>query len=119
LIAPTDKDWPIFEIHDAIPNHEALLALAPEEMAGKLLFLMRERDQGDKNLLQTSDFITEVMIEKLPLEGGKGYPHGARVSAAFALTEAIMWLQAHGLLIPPFRAVSRSRGTARNTHMND
>ncbi|MGF7151876.1 uncharacterized protein (TIGR02391 family) [Sphingomonas zeicaulis] len=40
------------------------------------------------------------MTEKLPSEGGKGYPHEARVSVAFALTEAMMWLQAQGLLIP-------------------
>lgn len=90
----------MIEIHDAIPDHEALVALAPEELAGKLLFLMRERFERDKNQLQTSDFITEVMTEKLPSEGGKGYPHEARVSVAFALTEAMMWLQAQGLLIP-------------------
>jgi uncharacterized protein (TIGR02391 family) len=90
----------MIEIHDAIPDHKALLALEPEELAGKLLFLMRERFEREKNQLQTSDFITEVMTKKLPSDGGKGYPNDVRVSVAYALTEAMMWLQTQGLLIP-------------------
>lgn len=88
------------EIHAAIPDHEALVALEPEELAGKLLFLMRERFEREKNQLQPTEFITEVMTEKLPSEGGQGYPNAARVEVAYALTEAMAWLEAQGLLIP-------------------
>lgn len=87
------------EIHAAIPNPDALLALEPEELAGKLLFLMRQRFEVQPNQLRPTDFITEVMTEPLPPEG-KGYPHEKRVEIAYALTEAMAWLQAQGLLIP-------------------
>ncbi|KQY63387.1 hypothetical protein ASD52_14460 [Ensifer sp. Root142] len=88
------------EIHTAIPDVDALLALQPEELAGKLLFLMKERFRNKPDQLQPSEFIAEVMTEPTEPEGGTGYPRDKRVAVAFALTEAMSWLQAQGLLVP-------------------
>ncbi len=88
------------ELHDAIPDYEAVLALEPEELGAKLLFLMRERFERVPDQLQPTEFITEVMTEPEVGEGGVGYPKETRVEIAYAITEAITWLQVQGLLIP-------------------
>lgn len=88
------------ELHVAIPDPAAVLALEPEELAAKLLFLMRERFERERNQLRPTDFITEVMTEPTPEEGGEGYPRDDRVQIAYALTEAFSWLEAQALLIP-------------------
>lgn len=88
------------ELHAAIPDSAAVLALEPEELAAKLLFLMRQRFEKQPDQLQPTDFITEVMTEPTPEEGGEGYPRDDRVQIAYALTEAFSWLEAQGLLIP-------------------
>lgn len=97
------------ELHAAISDHAALLALEPEELAAKLLFLMRERFEKERNQLRPTDFITEVMVEPTPEEGGAGYPRDDRVQIAYALSEAFSWLEAQGLLIP-FPGEYRSEG---------
>lgn len=84
------------ELHAAIPNPAVVLALEPEELAAKLLFLMRERFERERNQLRPTDFITEVVTE----EGGEGYPRNDRVQIAYALSEAFSWLEAQALLIP-------------------
>lgn len=88
------------EVHVAIPDVDVILALQPEELAGKLLFLMQERFRAKPDQLRPSDFIAEVMTEPTPEEGGHGYPREKRVQVAFALTEAMSWLQAQGLMVP-------------------
>ncbi|MCP1168922.1 TIGR02391 family protein [Limimaricola litoreus] len=88
------------ELHAAISDPAAVLAIEPEELAAKLLFLMRERFERERNQLRPTDFITEVMTEPTPEEGGEGYPRDDRVQIAYALTEALSWLEAQALLIP-------------------
>lgn len=88
------------ELHTTIPNPDALLALEPEELAAKLLFLMRERFERERKQLRPTDFITEMMTEPTPEEGGEGYPRDDRVQIAYALSEAFSWLEAQALLIP-------------------
>lgn len=97
------------ELHRAIPDHTAVLALEPEELAAKLLFWMRKRYEQQPDQLQPTDFITEVMTEPTPDKGGEGYPRKDRGQIAFALTEAFTWLEAQGLLIP-FPGEYRSEG---------
>lgn len=97
------------ELHAAIPDPASLLALEPEELAAKLLFLMRERFEKERNQLRPTRFIDEVMNAPDPLEGGEGYPHDDRVQIAYALSEAFVWLEAKGLLIP-FPGEYRSEG---------
>jgi uncharacterized protein (TIGR02391 family) len=87
-------------VHAAIPDPDALLALEAEELAGKLLFLMRERFERKPDQLRPTELIREVMTEPTPSEGGEGYPREKRALIAYALTEAMVWLQAQGLLIP-------------------
>ena len=50
------------ELHAAIPDSAAVLALEPEELAAKLLFLMRQRFEKQPDQLQPTDFITEVIV---------------------------------------------------------
>jgi len=97
------------ELHAAIPDSNAILALEPEELAAKLLFLMRKRFEMQPEQLQPTSFITEVMTEPTPEEGGEGYPRDDRVQIAYALTEAFSWLEAQGLLIT-FPGEYRSEG---------
>lgn len=63
-----------------------LLALAPEELAVKMLFILRNRS-GDGIFHPNNE-----QIEK--------YPSNRRREVSLALTEAWAWLQAQGLVVP-------------------
>lgn len=89
------------ELHSAIPDPDVVIALAVEELAGSLLLLIRERMDATRSIhVSPSGLVNEMMGAKTIEEGGDGYPRDKRVEVAFALTEALTWLQVQGLLIP-------------------
>jgi uncharacterized protein (TIGR02391 family) len=75
----------MLDIPRAIPDHDLLLALEPEELAAKLLFLLRQ--QTDQ----------PVHLSYLQLDG---YPRQRTKEIELALAEAWAWLGAQGLIIP-------------------
>ncbi|MGA8154888.1 MAG: TIGR02391 family protein, partial [Rhodoplanes sp.] len=69
--------------------------LQPEELGGKLLSLLRQRDDGQFHL---ANLLTEVWGN--PSRGQAGYPREREGEISLALMEAWAWLEAQGLIIP-------------------
>lgn len=96
------------ELLQQIPDVSLFLALTPEELGAKMLFLMRAR--GGSQQYQFSPgwgqmFILSALEGELWPEtfGGQRptpYPPNKRTEVALALTEAWAWLEAQGLLVP-------------------
>ena len=80
----------------AIPDADVLLALEPEELAGKILLLLRTQPgNGMFNPYQ----LREAMHNNT-LSGRSPYPTDRRRDVDLALIEAYAWLEAQGLIIP-------------------
>lgn len=78
-----------------IPDVDAFLALAPEELAAKMLFLLRERNQ--------SDFHRDSLENELQGSIGTSapsYPPARSIEVHLAFAEAWAWLEAQGLVVP-------------------
>jgi len=83
------------ELVNRLPEVDAFLALAPEELAAKMLFLMRERNQGDFH----RDSLENELWGQIG-SSGPSYPHHRRIEVHLAFAEAWAWLEAQGLLVP-------------------
>ena len=82
------------ELYTAIPNSDVLLAMEPEELAGKLLFLVRQsyvaRNFHPRNLVE----------QPVQSKHAAGYPRESWPQIELAMTEAWAWLEAQGLIVP-------------------
>jgi len=83
------------QLVQAIPDHEVLLALEPEELAAKLLFLFRGRNQQQFHF---SSFESELWGNFSTSQSG--YPQEHQREIGLVLAEAWAWLEAQGLLVP-------------------
>ena len=84
----------MLELATAIPDPDVLLALEPEELAAKMLFLLRERDL---NIFGMRDIRSGLWLLN---EGFPPYPLDRRPEIDVAIAEAIAWLLAQGLIVP-------------------
>ena len=82
------------ELPTAIPDVEVLLALEPEELGAKLLFLAKTRREG----MFSPDQMASELWSTVPL--GPDYPRHRRSEILLALGEAWAWLEAQGLIVP-------------------
>jgi len=86
------------ELSQAIPDADVLLALEPEELGAKLLFLLRKRT------FQRMFMPTQLNAELWPTNTIPGqqtpYPPNRRYAIDVALVEAWAWLEAQGLIVP-------------------
>lgn len=82
----------MIELVKAIPDPEVLLALEPEELGAKLLFLMKER----RGQIHQNNFENELFDGP----GRPGYPRQKERDITLAYAEAWAWLEAQGLLVP-------------------
>src|SRR5260370_10352500 len=85
----------MIELPRDIPDVRVLLALEPEELGAKMLFLMRQRQGSSLNL---EGMTREPWGEFVP--GRPQYPQHAKTEAQLAIAEAFAWLIAQGLIIP-------------------
>jgi uncharacterized protein (TIGR02391 family) len=100
------------ELMTAIPEVEALLALEPEELGAKLLFLIRARQEWREGMF-TLNGLTSELWPFPPI--GPVYPRQRESEILLALREAWAWLEAQGLIVPAeepngrngFRVLSR------------
>jgi uncharacterized protein (TIGR02391 family) len=91
----------MIELPRDIPDVNVVLALEPEELGAKILFLMRQRQTANPN--QTSNLNLEGMIREPWAEivpGRPQYPQNSKDKVQLAIAEAFAWLQAQGLIIP-------------------
>lgn len=82
------------ELPAAIPDAEVLLALEPEELAAKILFLLRQRRSGSFN----TDNLTNELSTTMHQTGA--YAQARQEDVLLVFSEAIVWLQAQGLIVP-------------------
>jgi uncharacterized protein (TIGR02391 family) len=104
----------MYELPEVIPDVEVLLALQPEELAAKLVFLFQRHLERDPNWKPRF-----ANIEPEPFRSRDDsvapYPDTRREQVSVALAEAWSWLEAQGLLVPApgtngangFRVLSR------------
>jgi len=97
------------QLVEAIPDVDALLALEPEELGAKLLFLARKHldtsSLGNQRQLHKQQFASD---ELFPHPGARygdpnprpAYPQEKRDQVIQAITEAWVWLEVQGLVIP-------------------
>ena len=78
-----------------MPDVDAFLALAPEELAAKMLFLMRERGRADYHRDSLQDELWGSIGASAP-----SYPKNRHIEVFLAFAEAWAWLEAQGLLVP-------------------
>ena len=111
------------ELLEAIPDVEALLAMEPEELGAKLLFVLRKAQQREpQRMLHRQDVAGPHLFQSN--HGGRTYPGNRQDKVELALFEAWQWLEVQGLLLPErgtngtsgFRRFSRR---ARNVENED
>jgi len=86
-------------ISQAIPDAEVLLALEPEELGAKLLFLFRDPAASWPGFhLNLGDRLNELWGH--PQGFPASYPPAKRREIELAILEAWAWLVAQGLLVP-------------------
>ena len=93
----------MYELPHAIPDPQVLLNLQPEELGGKILFLLRKRNEQPNRAPQ--DFIFADLIHDLwPTNYLPNYqppyPTQMRDEIDLAISEAWAWLIAQALLVP-------------------
>lgn len=77
----------------AIPDVDVLLALEPEELAAKILFLLRSQSG-------TTAFNVVNLRLELSVAAPRQYPVERTNEVGLAWAEAIAWLEAQGLIVP-------------------
>jgi len=93
----------MYELSRIIPDAQVLLAMEPEELGAKILFLLRKR--GGNGIQPQQPFLfSNLLLELWPQSGRHGqqppYPQQRREEIDLALAEAWAWLVAQGLLVP-------------------
>lgn len=84
----------IMQLPEAIPSVDMLLALAPEELAAKMLSLLRKRG----HTFHPGNMEGELWGDAS--RGRPGYPRERQAEIELALAEAWAWLLAQGLVLP-------------------
>jgi len=83
----------MIQLVQTIP-YETLISLEPEELGGKLLFLLRKRSEP---IFHPNSLKNELW--GYPSQGLQGYPREYEGEIELAFTEAWAWLEAQGLII--------------------
>jgi len=92
----------------AIPDVEALLSLEPEELGGKLLFLLRKDLEREPGKLLHLQHVNSSQLFDNHHNPALVYPRASQPEVELALMEAWNWLEVQGLLI-------RASGTNGNS----
>jgi hypothetical protein len=85
----------MLQLVTAIPDVDALLALEPEELGARMLFLIRSRPDAAPFNLSTlrGELWTQNLDRQL-------YPRHRKAEIDLAIAEAFAWLEAQGLIVP-------------------
>lgn len=90
------------ELHAEIPDPDVVLALEPEELGGKLLFLLKRHcATNNRGTFHPGNLISEVMSSGDRSRGIGGYPSEKWEALGAAVSEAFAWLEAQILVVPP------------------
>ena len=86
------------ELIASIPDYEVLVALQPEELGSKLLFILKANQQREKQLLHMQQVVSDHLFQSN--HGEPVYPRAKREEILIALSEAWDWLEREGMVIP-------------------
>lgn len=86
------------ELPKIISDPAVLLALEPEELGAKILFLLRKRSQNAQSFI-LSNLLSELWIRTYVPGQQSPYPQELKNEIDLALAEAWSWLVAQGLLV--------------------
>jgi len=86
------------ELPQSVPDVQVLLALEPEELGAKLLFLLRKR--FGTTMFSPAGLESEFWEGSHLPNQQQLYPRQERSRIGLALTEAWAWLEAQGLVVP-------------------
>ncbi|OMZ07184.1 hypothetical protein AQ857_13175 [Burkholderia pseudomallei] len=86
------------ELLTEIPDVDVLLALEPEELAGKMLLLLRAR--GEHQMFNVGTLRTELWDHHAAMAGRPQYPQNRSQEVDLAVAEALAWLEAQALIVP-------------------
>jgi uncharacterized protein (TIGR02391 family) len=89
----------MYELTQAIPHVDVLLALEPEELGAKLLFLLRKRS-FQRNMFLPANLNAELWPSVLLPGQQTPYSSTLRDAIDVALAEAWAWLEGQGLIVP-------------------
>jgi len=79
-------------LFDIFPDHETLLALEPEEVAGVVIELLNSKETSQSSLLNSHNFSLPNTVE--------GYPTEKKEEILRVLMEGWIWLEREGLIAP-------------------
>jgi uncharacterized protein (TIGR02391 family) len=88
------------QLVEAIPDYEVLLALEPEELGRKLLFLLRAYQGGNPSQLLHKQVVISEQLFRNHNAPQLVYPQQYQEQIEVAITEAWAWLEVQGILIP-------------------
>jgi hypothetical protein len=89
----------MYELTQVIRDPDVLLALEPEELGAKLLFLLRKKS-FQRDMFHPGNLNNELW-SAVSLPGQEHpYPSNRRDAIDAALAEAWAWLEAQGLVVP-------------------
>ena len=90
------------ELSQIVPDAQVLLAMEPEQLGAKILFLLRKRNGRSQQQFLFSNLIGELWPQNYPLVPGQQqpYPREQQGEIGLAVAEASEWLVAQGLLVP-------------------
>lgn len=97
------------ELYQLFPDPDDLLAMEPEELGARMLFLVRERLSRDRRPLHPGNMIGEVGYRDAS-RGVTGYPTQRVEELQRAVAEAFSWLEVQGFLVPATDNTARSSG---------
>jgi uncharacterized protein (TIGR02391 family) len=87
-------------IADLIPDVEVFLALEPEELGAKLLFLVKKSVRFDGDMFWPPKLENELWELQSNFSPQRTYPRQRQAAVALAFSEAWAWLEAQGLIVP-------------------
>lgn len=98
------------ELFQQYPDPDDLLAMEPEELGARLLFLVRDRlSREPRGHIHPGNLVGEVGYRDAS-RGITGYPMDRVAELQRAVSEAFAWLAAQGLLVPTTDNTARSSG---------
>lgn len=92
----------MYELSQTIPDAKVLLAMEPEELGAKILFVLRKRstDMSRSQSFLFSSLLGELWPQSNLPSQRPPYPSNLQNEINLALGEAWAWLVAQGLLVP-------------------
>jgi uncharacterized protein (TIGR02391 family) len=87
------------ELSQSLPDPDVLLALEPEELGAKMLFVLQKR-VFQRNMFMPTNLNAELWPSQTLPGQRTAYPAHRRDAIEVALIEAWAWLEAQGLIVP-------------------